>query len=57
MRWHDGSLAKNDKVALLAGDKMMILMPKIERENIEVACVPTQVLFQIVVVATTALVL
>ncbi len=50
----DGSVAEGAKVALQAGDEIMV-MPKIETKNVEVARGLTQILFQIAVVAKTAL--
>lgn len=50
----DGSVVEGDKLALQAGDEIMV-MPKIETKNVEVARGLTQILFQIAVVAKTAL--
>jgi protein involved in polysaccharide export with SLBB domain len=50
----DGRVAEGPEVALAAGDEIMVL-PKIETKSVEVARGLTQILFQIAVVAKTAL--
>jgi len=50
----DGQVAEGTKLALAAGDEIMVL-PKIETKSVEVARGLTQILFQIAVVAKTAL--
>jgi len=50
----DGSVAEGAGTTLQAGDEIMV-MPRIETKNVEVARGLTQILFQIAVVAKTAL--
>ena len=50
----DGSIVEGAEVALRAGDEIMV-MPRIQTKNVEVARGLTQILFQIAVVAKTAL--
>jgi hypothetical protein len=51
---HDGSIAAGSEVELRPGDEIMV-MPRIETKNVEVARGITQIVYQIAVAARIAL--